>query len=144
MNIISIISDPSKSIYYELDNLFSYRYNILYLDKIIRENMANNDSLWVSIMEDIYSGNHIKDQDFSNVIYDYISKQDKDCILLTIFPRTSEQINYFKRELNNKGFDFKLTGVFNKSKDNPIFRESFKDYDRIIEVSKISELKDKL
>lgn len=144
MNVISIISEPTKLIYYEIDRLFSDRYNILYLTKIIRDNQYNDDDLWISIMEDIFSGNLIKNQDISNVIYDHISKSDKDCILLTAFPRTSEQINYLKGFLGNKEFNFELIGVFNTSKDDPSLRDLFIDYDRVIEIAKISELKDKL
>lgn len=144
MKIISIISVPKSSIYYELDTLFSDRYNILELNNIIRENQTNDSDLWVSIMNDIFSGSFIKNEDTSNALYNYISKEDKDCILLTAFPRTSEQINYFKEFLKNKGLEFELIGIFNTSNDDPSLRELFKDYDRVIEISKISDLVDNL
>lgn len=144
MKLISVILPPSKSVFYELQNLFFERYTILYLTQLIRENSNNDSPIWTSIMQDINSGNRIKNHDISEVICDYISKDDKDYILLTAFPRTSEQINYLRDVLKAKKLNYELIGIFKKFNNYEVMKKTFKDWDKVIEVSELNELIDKL
>lgn len=141
MRLILILSAPSRSIYYELEDLFSNKYKILYLPELIKKSQFNTSAL----LKSIQLGNNLKKEDISNLIYSSLSEEkNSDYILLTGFPRNLAQVTYFKSFLLDKEIDFELISVINTSKDDLSFRNLFINHDKFIEISKISDLVDQI
>ncbi|MBG6133723.1 adenylate kinase family enzyme [Aquimarina sp. EL_43] len=139
MNIISVVSTPSKSLYNKLNNLFE-GYKIIYFSELIRNNVSNKSSLWTSINNDILSGKPIKDEDICNLILEQFVENTIENYILLGFPRTVQQLEYLENLLDTEKMKYKLIGVFNKTENNITLEESFKERNDVIEVTNFDDL----
>ncbi|WP_281988962.1 nucleoside monophosphate kinase [Aquimarina aggregata] len=140
MKIISIIYPPSKSLYNKLNNLYQKNYKIIFLPEIIRNNVLNESDLWSSINKDILSGKPIKDRDVCNLILEQISKNIDENYILLGFPKTPQQLKNLEDFLEVKRIDYKLIGVFNELENDIILKESYREKNKIVEISNLDDL----
>ncbi|MBG6130738.1 adenylate kinase family enzyme [Aquimarina sp. EL_43] len=139
MNIISVVSTPSKSLYNKLNNLFE-GYKIIYFSELIRNNVSNKSDLWTSINNDILSGKPIKDEDICNLILEQFVENIIENYILLGFPRTAQQLKYLENLLDTGKIKYKLIGVFSKTENNITLKESFKERNDVIEVTNFDDL----
>lgn len=140
MNIVSIVSPPSKSLYNKLFNLFE-GHKIIYFPELIRNNMSNNSNLWSSINNDILNGQTIKNKDICNVILEQIIKNINEDYMILGFPRTTQQLKCLNDLLVSEKIKYKLIGVFSKSENDTNLIKSFKEVGNdVIETPNFDDL----
>lgn len=141
INIISIIRPPTKSLFSRfINNSFFKDYNVIYLTKIIRDNISKKNDIWIRVKKCLLTGRIIENKDLCSIIFNEIIDNNNNILLN--FPKTIEQEIIFENFFKERKIEYELISVFKKYENT---ETNYLEYlklkkSKIIEISDFSDL----